>query len=64
LDIRENSFTEWSGIGTGCPGKCWSHHPWRCSKNTLIWHSRTWFSWYGGDGFIVGLDDLRGLFQP
>jgi len=24
---------EWSGIGTGCPGKWWSHHPWRCSKN-------------------------------
>ena len=23
---------EWSGIGTGCPGKWWSHHPWRCSK--------------------------------
>jgi len=24
---------EWSGIGTGCPGKWWSPHPWRCSKN-------------------------------
>jgi len=24
---------EWSGIRTGCPGKGWSHHPWRCSKN-------------------------------
>jgi len=24
---------EWSGVGTGCPGKWWSHHPWRCSKN-------------------------------
>jgi len=23
---------EQSGIGTGCPGKCWSHCPWRCSK--------------------------------
>jgi len=22
-----------SGIGTGCPGKRWSHQPWRCSKN-------------------------------
>jgi len=22
-----------SGIGTGCPGKWWSHHFWRCSKN-------------------------------
>jgi len=24
---------EWSGIGTGCPGRWWSHHPWKCSKN-------------------------------
>jgi len=22
------------------------------------------FSGHGGDGFVVGLDDLRGLFQP
>jgi len=21
---------ERSGIGIGCPGKWWSHHPWRC----------------------------------
>ena len=26
---------EWSGIGTGCPGKWWSHHPWRCSKKSV-----------------------------
>jgi len=24
---------EWSGIGTGFPGKWWSHCPWRCSKS-------------------------------
>jgi len=24
---------EWSSSGTGCPGKRWIHHPWRCSKN-------------------------------
>jgi len=24
---------EWSDIGTGCPGKWWSPHPWRGSKN-------------------------------
>ena len=24
----------------------------------------TLFSGYGGDGFVVGLDDLGGLFQP
>jgi len=26
-------LNEWSGIGIGCPGKWWSHHAWRCSKN-------------------------------
>jgi len=25
---------------------------------------RTWFSRHGGVGLMVGLDDLRGLFQP
>jgi len=24
---------KWSGIGTGCPGRWLSDHPWRCSKN-------------------------------
>jgi len=24
---------EWSGIGIGCPGRWWSHHPWRYLKN-------------------------------
>jgi len=34
LNIRKNfSQKEWSGIGTGCPGKWWSPCPWRCSKN-------------------------------
>jgi len=36
LDIGKNLFLkEWSGTGTGCPGKCWSHHPWRCSKRRV-----------------------------
>jgi len=29
-----------------------------------MWHFRTWFSRHGGVGLIVGLEDLRGLFQP
>jgi len=34
LDIRKHFLAEeWSGTGTGCPGRWWSHHPWRCSKN-------------------------------
>jgi len=34
LDIRKHFYTEeQSGIGTGCLGRWWSHHPWKCSKN-------------------------------
>jgi len=35
LDIRKNFFTKRviSDIGTGCPGRWWSPHPWRCLKN-------------------------------
>jgi len=29
-----------------------------------MWHFRTWFSRHGGVGWMVGLDGLRGLFQP
>ena len=29
-----------------------------------MWLFRTWFSRHGGVGITVGLDDLRGLFQP
>jgi len=54
---------ERSGIGTGCPGRWWCHHPWRGSKNVQIWHFRTWFSRCGGVGLTFGLDDLRALFQ-
>jgi len=28
-----SSPKEWSGTGMGCPGRWWSHHPWRCSRN-------------------------------
>jgi len=50
LDIRKNFFTkEYSGIGTGCPGKWWSHHPWRCLAGMV------------GMGWWL---DLMGLFQP
>jgi len=35
LDNRKkiSLLKEQWGIGTGCPGKWWSRHPWRCSKN-------------------------------
>ena len=51
--------------GTGCPGKWWRHHPWRELKDVQTWRCGTGFS--GGLGsmrFTVGLDDLKGLFQP
>ena len=43
---------------------CKSPHPWRCSKDVYMWHFRIWFTKNGGIGWMVGLDDLRGLFQP
>ena len=61
--LGKNLFTE--SIGTGYPGKWLRHHPWRCFKDLLTWRLGTWFS--GGLGsvcFMVGLDDLKGLFQP
>jgi len=24
------------GIGVSCPGKWWSHHPWRCSEDMAL----------------------------
>jgi len=32
-ELRGLSLKGLSGIGTGCPGKWLSHHPWRCSKD-------------------------------
>ena len=29
-----------------------------------LWHFWIWFSRNDGVGWMVGLDDLRGLFQP
>ena len=55
---------EWSGLGPGCPGQWGSPRPWRGSRTVWMWHFRTWFSRHGGVGVTVGLDDLRGLFQP
>lgn len=38
LDIRK----EWWHIGTSCPGKWWSHCPWKCSINMKLWHWGTY----------------------
>lgn len=35
---KTTSQKEWSGTGTGCLGRWYSHRPWRCSRNTEMWH--------------------------
>jgi len=30
----------------------------------FLWHFRTWFRRHVSDGLMVGLGDLRSLFQP
>jgi len=32
---NSTSLKEWSGSGMGCPGRWWSHRPWRCSSD--VW---------------------------
>ena len=61
---RISFLKEWSGTGPGCPGQWGSPHHWRGSKTMWTWHLWTWLSRRGGVGLMVGLDDLRGLFQP
>ena len=39
---KASSWKERSGTGTGCPGKWWSHHLWRCSRTVEMWHLETW----------------------
>ncbi|KAK4829691.1 hypothetical protein QYF61_006066, partial [Mycteria americana] len=66
LDIRKFfSLKGLSSIGTGCPGKWLSRHPWRYLKDVWMRCLGTWYSGsLGSVRFTVGLDDLKGLFQP
>jgi len=60
LDIRKK---EWLGSGVGCPGYRWlSRCPWRCSRNVVLKDVVLWGNI--GGRWMVGLDDLEGLFQP
>jgi len=48
------SLKEWSGTGMSCPGRWWSHRPWRCSRNIWMLCWGTWFSenyWWWGYGW-------------
>ena len=57
---RISSQKERWGSGTSCPGRWWSHCPWKCSRNMEIptegcgleW-SQTWL--------MIGLDDLSSV---
>lgn len=43
LDIRNNSSQkQWWGIRTGCPGRWWTHCPWRCSRRRYMWNWGIW----------------------
>ena len=59
---KNSSPKEWWCTETGCPGKWWSHHPWRCPRNVDVALSDV-VSRHGGR-WTIGLDDLSGLFQP
>lgn len=46
-------------------GRGWSHRPWRGLRAVSKWHLGPWVSeGLGSAGLAVGLDGLRGLFQP
>lgn len=47
------------------PAGWWNHQLWRALKGVKMWHLGTWLiSEHGRAGGMVGLGDLRGLFQP
>ena len=48
------SLRERSGAGMGCPGRWWSHRPWRCSRKVWMLCWGTWFSenhWWRANGW-------------
>ena len=65
LDIREDFFSEgvvmqWHRLPRGVVKSPYLEVLGRCGGVAL----RDTVSGHGGDGLMVGLDDLRGLFQP
>jgi len=52
---------EWQGIGTGCPGRWWCHHPWRCSRKGADAALRDVVKSTHRYRLMVGLDVASGL---
>jgi len=48
----------------GCPERWWSYRPWRCSRNVGHCVEGNVLMRTIGDGWMVGLGDPVGLFQP
>lgn len=40
--LENTSLKEWSGSGMGCPGRGWSHRPWRCWRKVYMLYWVTW----------------------
>jgi len=52
--LGNTTLKGWSGTGMGCPGKWWSHRPWRCSRNGWMLCWGTWLSenhWWWVNGW-------------
>ena len=60
--MRFNKIKRQALVTTPCNATGLGQSSWKAAQ---MWHYRTWFSSrHGGDGLMVGLEDLSGLLQP
>lgn len=43
--LHNTLYQVWSGIGTGCPKRWWSHHPWRHLRDVELRDMAWWWTW-------------------